>query len=881
MTVSQSLLEKLGITFVKEAKGICEYRLESNGLKIILAENHASPVVTVMPLYHVGSRNEAVGYTGATHILEHMMFKGVRNGRTGEVYNFPDFLKPIGGMWNATTWFDRTNYYEVVPRQFLEQCIAAESDRMRNLLIKDEERASEMTVVRNEMERGADDPTRVMLLQTYAVAFREHPYHHPTIGWKSDVEGISIERLKQFYDDFYWPDNTSVLVMGDFESSNALELIAKYYGVHPHSSKPLPQVYTVEPRQEGERRFVINRAGDAPRVAVSFHVPEAVHADTYPLAVMSEVLGGSRKTSRLYKALVDTKLAASAFIWHFQQKDPGMFMVIATVAPGAKPEDVEAAIHAELARMAVEPPTEDELRRVRAANRKGTALGAADPMTMANQIAEAESVADWTHYVNYDDHYEAVTAADVQRVAQTYFESDNRTVGYFIPKKKAAPAVSKNGNAAAATTGGDKGAVANFAGKTQKVVLDNGLTVLIMPAPGTGVVGIAGKLLAGGGHAPKDKPIVAALAANQLTSGSTTRSADDVSEMLEEMGASLRFQANNFSTKVNTQVVPSDMDAMLELIADLVRHPAYPEKELATARMQYQSFFERQMSDTHGRARNALVQTLYPRDSVYFDNSFEDCVAETQAVTTDDLHAFAAGHYTPHGTIISIVGDVDADKVLAGVRAAFGDWTGPQATPVPLGEITLPAQPKRIDVEIADKSNATIIIGHPALLQRTAADFFAARLANAALGGDTIAARLGKRIRKEAGLTYGIYSSFEDVSMGGAPFMIELSVKPENVDQALALVDEVVGGYLKDGISPEELSRESTSAGGTFLVQLRRCDSIAATMTEYESLGLGVGAMDTYAAQIQSVTKAEVDAALRKYIHPESFVTAIAGTLGK
>ncbi len=163
MKESKSLHKKLGITFVREFRGVSEYRMNSNGLKIVLAENHASPVVTVMPLYRVGSRNESVGYTAATHILEHMMFKGVKNGRTGEIYSFDDVVRPVGGTFNATTWLDRTNYFEVVPKQHLEACIALEADRMRNLVISADELKSEMTVVRNELERVQKQPDRILM----------------------------------------------------------------------------------------------------------------------------------------------------------------------------------------------------------------------------------------------------------------------------------------------------------------------------------------------------------------------------------------------------------------------------------------------------------------------------------------------------------------------------------------------------------------------------------------------------------------------------------------------------------------------------------------------------------------------------------------------
>lgn len=880
MTVSKTQLEKLGISFVKEARGISEYRLDKNGLKIVLAENHVSPVVTVMPLYRVGSRNEAVGHTGATHILEHMMFKGVKNGRTGEVYSFDDIVKPIGGVFNATTWFDRTNYFEVVPKDALESCIAVEADRMRNLVLNDAERASEMTVVRNELERGENEPTRVLLQQMYAMAFREHPYHHPTIGWVSDVENITIERLKEFYDVYYWPDNTTVLVMGDFDSAHALELIAKYYGVYPSAPHPIPQVHTVEPRQEGERRFVINRPGDAAHIQIGYHVPQALHADTYALAVAADVLGGSRSTSRFYKACVETGLAADIGVFHAQQRDPGMFIVMATVAPGATVAALEAAIFAELENLAKNPVTEEELRRVKIANSKSTALATSDPMAMANQLAEAESVADWTFFVEYDDKFAAVKSEDISGVVGTYFTSDNRTVGHFIPKEDVA--VSNEPAPAPSAPATDSAGTAQFAPRTQKVTLSNGATLLLMPANGNNVVGVSGKLAVGASHAPEGAALVPALTSSQLTAGTVTRTQQEISAAFEEMGTNVGFRSGAFGTSFTTQVARGDLSSMLSLIGDMLRNPAFPEKQLAVAKMQWLSRLEQMLSDTESQAALGLSQALYPEGHVYHDVSFETLIEQLKKLTTDDLRAFHNGFYSPKGMVLSLVGDFDVAEAVAAVEAAFGTWTGPEVKPVEIGEVEMPSARRRIDIEIPGQANASIVIGHPSTLHRGAEDFFAARLANAALGGgSSMSARLFDQVRRVAGLTYGIYSKFDDVTRGGAPWMVELSVNPVNVEKALVLIDKVIADYIENGIFEKELAIEAASAAGSYVVQLRRFDAIAAALVDYHVLGLGIEAMDDYASQVKSVTKEQVDAAIRKYIRPESFVTVVAGSLKK
>ena len=265
-----------GVEFVAEEEGVREYRLQANGLKLLLVENHVAPVATFLVLYKVGSRNEAVGHTGATHILEHMLFKGTPTFNKGKKTQIAATLQRIGADYNATTWYDRTNYFETVPSDMLELAVHLEADRMRNSFIADEDRQSEMTVVRNELERGQNEPMLVLDESVYATAFREHPYHHPTIGWRADVENVPTARLKEFYDTFYHPNNATAVVVGDFDTPSALALIAKHFGAIPPSVSAIPEVYTDEPEQQGERRVTVRRAGELPLVQVAFRTPAAL-----------------------------------------------------------------------------------------------------------------------------------------------------------------------------------------------------------------------------------------------------------------------------------------------------------------------------------------------------------------------------------------------------------------------------------------------------------------------------------------------------------------------------------------------------------------------------------------------------------------------------
>ncbi|HVF86174.1 MAG TPA: pitrilysin family protein [Pyrinomonadaceae bacterium] len=442
-----------GIEFVTEEDGIREYRL-ANGMKLLLVENRVAPVATACVLYRVGSRNEAVGHTGATHLLEHMLFKGTPTFNKEQNTQIAATLQKIGADYNATTWYDRTNYYETVPSDQLELAVKLEADRMRNSFIADADRRSEMTVVRNELERGQNEPSMVLDEAVYATAFREHPYHHPTIGWRADVENVPTGRLKTFYDIFYRPNNATVILVGDFERAEAIELVRKYFGAHPAPSAPIPEVYTDEPQQQGERRLVVRRAGELALIQIAFHTPAALgqmnvlpnaglaararnppaENDIFPLVVLSAALS-SGVTCRLYQALVETELAVDVHTNVDQFRDPGLFNVYATVSPGVEPREVEEVIFGELSRIAGEGLNDAEVEKAKqqiiaqvAYNRDGT-------FNVAAQMSEAEAVADWRFYKDYARNVGHVTRNDVQRVAGIYFTEDNRTVGYFIPKE--------------------------------------------------------------------------------------------------------------------------------------------------------------------------------------------------------------------------------------------------------------------------------------------------------------------------------------------------------------------------------------------------------------------------------------------------------------
>lgn len=421
-----------GFSYIKSLGGIDEYRLDSNGLDVLIDPDHSAPVVTFMVTYRVGSRNEVTGTTGATHLLEHLMFKGSTNYNDAKGNSVKQYLESVGGDYNANTWLDRTAYFAETGTEFLEGYVAIEADRMRNLLLREEDRRPEMTVVRNEFEIGENDPVQALDKEIFATAYEAHPYHHSTIGWRSDIEKVPIEKLRAFYDTFYWPDNATVSVIGDVKPEAALALVKKYYGVYTKAPNAIPQVYTEEPAQTGSRRVIVKRAGELGVVGISYKSPAATSEDMPALNVLGNILS-SGKTSRFYRALTDknltTSVSADAGFFH----DPSLFQIYAYLAPGSGHEQVEKILRDEVARVVKDGVTDAEVGT--AVNKISANIAYARDGTAAVAAVLVEWIAagDWTLYATYPDKIRKVTAADVKRVAAKYLLEDQSTTGWFVP----------------------------------------------------------------------------------------------------------------------------------------------------------------------------------------------------------------------------------------------------------------------------------------------------------------------------------------------------------------------------------------------------------------------------------------------------------------
>src|SRR4030095_11959835 len=414
---------------ITTVEGITEYRL-SNGLQVLLFPDASKPTITVNMTYVVGSRHEGAGETGMAHLLEHMLFKGTqrRNEIMGE-------LQAHGADFNGSTSYDRTNYFETMQAsdENLRWALDMEADRMINSRVSREDLDKEMTVVRNEFERGENSPSAVLFQRVMSTAYLWHSYGHSAIGARSDIENVPIPRLQAFYRNYYQPDNATLVVAGKFDPEKTLAWIQEFFGKIPKPTRQLLTTYTVEPAQDGERIVYLRRVGDTKSVMMAYHIPAVTHPDSAAFDVLTFVLG-DEPTGRLYTALIEKKKATSADAGELELHDPGVFIVDAELLKDGSVEDVEATMKKVIDDVIANPPTAEDVDRAKTRILKSLELALTNSARVGLTLSESISAGDWRLLFLGRDQLEKIEPAKVLRVAKTYLKPTNRTIGRFVPE---------------------------------------------------------------------------------------------------------------------------------------------------------------------------------------------------------------------------------------------------------------------------------------------------------------------------------------------------------------------------------------------------------------------------------------------------------------
>ncbi len=890
-----------------------------NGLKVVFVPASAAPVATLLVVYRIGARNEAVGYTGSSHLLEHMLFKGTpaNNRRVGRA--FADVMNEIGAAKNATTWIDRTNYFETVPSGYLELAIELEADRMRSAFIADEDRRSEMTVVRNELERNDNNSARVLASALVATAFREHPYHHPTIGWRTDVEGVPTERLRDLYDTYYHPNNATVFVVGDFDLERTRDAIELRFGALPAASRPVPDVHTEEPPQAGERSVVVKRPGDMTIVAFAYHTPAAFgqttvlssaelarrasappeRNDSYALEVLSRILGRGR-TSRLSRALVDTGLALEASAWNWGSRDPGLLQIVANVRPGVVASEVRGEIERVVTKLANVGPEPAELERAQAQIRVQRAFARDGTLGLAQRLGEFEAVGDWRLDDDYVERVRAVTVDDVRDAARAYLHDDNRTIGTLLPGtaktfdvvpfepiETRAPAEDPTIEAAPLPAPRDVRR-SGFASRIAMGRSANGLAWRYVENRENPTVHLRGILQAGPAFSPAS-PLLPTIVAEMLSRGTLQHERRAIEERLERAGARRSYFVDDdagsgydaLAFRFAAACTAADLPLVLETLAEELREPLFDEAEFALVTSELAGSLRLARSSTNWRAVQRFLELAYVANDPNGGHEVDSLLASVEAMRVDDVREYWRRRVSFAPPLVSAAGAPDTASFGRLVEMTLGEvpFTGTEPNGRP--DVSVNARPSstiRSDVEIERKTNVDIVIGRATSLVRADDDYLAALVANGILGQSTLSSRLGLRLRDREGLTYGVTSAFLAAGKLPGPWRIGVSVNPANVDRAIESARDVLDTYAAHGPTDRELTQQRNSMAGSQAVALATNAGISGQLERMAYHDLPDDYVDGYRERLEAISRADVESAIARHLASPELIVAAAGT---
>ena len=879
-----------GMVRVTEVEGITEYRLP-NGLQLLLAPDDGKPTTTVNMTYRVGSRHENYGETGMAHLLEHLLFKGTPTTRNA----LAEFSRR-GLLANGTTWLDRTNYFAsfTANDENLRWFLSWHADAMVNSFISREDLTSEMTVVRNEMESGENNPGRVLLQKLMATMYEWHNYGKSTIGARTDVENVDIARLQAFYRLYYQPDNATLVVSGKFDVQRVLGWVAESFGTLQRPARKLPDTYTLDPAQDGERTVTLRRVGGNPLVFVGFHVPPAPHPDFAAVTVLAQVLGDA-PGGRLHKRLVEKGLVASAFAEVWGTAEPGPMLTGVSLAPGQDVDKARAELLAALDEVAREPITERELERARTQWINSWEKGFADAELLAVALSESVSHGDWRLYFRDRDQMRKVTLADVRRVASAWLTRDNRTVATYLPTPQPAraPAPQKvdvaavmkdfKGQAAAAAAEAFDPTPSNLEARTRRAELASGMKVALLPKTVRGrMVQLRLRLHYGDVQSLRGLQSVASIAASMLDKGAGDMTRQQLSDEFDRRRVEISVRAGDQSLQVNLSTVREHAPEVVALLGRMLRTPALPADALEEVRRQVLANIERQRQDPGALIANLLARhgNSYPRGDLRHARTFEELAEDTRAVTAEQLRDFHRRFYSARRAELVAVGDFDEAALRAALDRAFGDWRAPAA-----GEraYTRAPQPRvdtaagRFVVKTPDKANANLMSTLALALTDEDPDHVALLMANHLLGGDE-ASRLWMRVRETDGLSYDVRSQIEwNPHEPNSRWVTSAIFAPANREKVEKAMQEEIDRARRDGFSAEELDRGKRSLLNVRKWLRSQDEFLARDLVRDTELGRRFERLQRIDEAVDKLTVDQVNLALRRHLDPARWALAVGG----
>lgn len=887
--------------------GITEYHLD-NGLRVLLFPDQTKNTVTVNITYLVGSRHEGYGETGMAHLLEHMVFKGTPT--------FPQIWKSLqdhGAQFNGTTWYDRTNYFETLAAtdENLDFALKLESDRMVNSFIAKKDLDSEFSVVRNEFEMGENNPVGILSERILSTAYLWHNYGKSTIGSREDIERVPIERLQAFYKKYYQPDNAVLVVAGKFDEASTLAKVNDYFGRIPRPARTLEKTYTVEPVQDGEREVVLRRVGDVQAIGAAYHICAGAHEDMAPLQVLAHILSADQ-TGRLYKALVETKLATSVSADAAQLHDPGHMEIMAEARLDQSIDAIRPVLLGLLDNLHQEKFTQEEVDRAVKSYLRTFDLGLNDSTRVGIRLTESAAQGDWRLMFLHRDRMAKVTPADVQRVAATYFAPSNRTVGVFIPTKEPARSKIPPTPDVAALLDNYKGefnidagesfeaTYANIERKTQRSALPFGMKLALLPKKTRGNNVNANIVFRYGSETDlTGRTDAASMLASMLMRGSKSMTRRQIQDMLAELKAQVRIGSGGGAAmgggrfgrgmgggpgalSVNIETTRENLLKVLELVGEVLRNPAFPQDEFDLLQKETLAGVEQSLSEPTALAMIELQRRMNPvpaSDIRYVPTPVEN-LERIRAVKLEDVKSVYADLLGSSASEAAFVGDFNPDEVKATLDKLFSDWKSPK----PYQRVETPYKPVTPDTHVIntpDKANAMFVIGTTLEIRDDDPDYPAAFMANYILGSNSNS-RLLNRIRQKEGLSYGCGSTLAASSQDKRGTFLGYGIcAPQNAEKALACAREEIERFIREGVTQQELDEARAGYIQQLNVGLSNDGPVCGMLAQSVHLGRTMKFAEEQLAKIKALTPKDVQGAFVKYVSPEKLVIIRAGDFEK
>jgi zinc protease len=870
----------------------------SNGLEVILSEDHRLPLVSTDLWYHVGPANELPGRTGFAHLFEHMMFEGSKHVPGNAHIRF---LEAAGASdLNGTTDFDRTDYFETLPSNQLELALWLESDRMGYLPDKLDQASltNQQDVVRNERRQSIENsPYGIVEESVFHLLFpKGHPYYADVMGSHADIQSAKIEDVRNFFKLYYAPNNASLAIVGDFDPAQVKQLVDKYFGPLKRGA-PVPKITAVTPPITAERRAVIHDEVELPRVYIAWITSSIFKPGDADADLTSDILGGG-KSSRLYKKLVYEKQIALDVSASQQSLMLGsVFEIVVTARPGHTADEMEKAVDDELAEFRKGGPTPVELERAR----NGVETGMIEGLERLGGFGGvADRLNEYNHYLGnpgyfpQDVHrYDAATTASIRTFAENQLKPTARVVVYGVPgKPDLGPDVPTPANQQKGQSTGGESVNPDAAWREnppkpgperplklpepEVFKLFNGLTVYYHFRPGLPVVSADLVFSTGSGANPADKPGLASFTANMLQQGTEKRNATQIADEAALLGTNLSSGASMDASTVGASSLAKNFSGALDLISDVVLHPTFPPDEVERRRASRVAAFTDERSDPETIVSRTSVSALFGPHSPYgYDN--EGTEASIKAMTRDDMVSFWKTNYVPNNAALVVTGSIPASDLKSLIEEKLGSWKSGTIQPPPAGS----AEMTKAKVIIVDRPGAqqTMVRLVQRGVRRSTPDYPTIAVMNSELGG-IFSSRINLNLREEHGYTYGATSFFIfRRSMGY--FVAGGGIRTDVTAPAVTEIVKEIQRMTDTPMKPDELSLAKDSQSRSLPGMFETSGGEAGALSEIYMYNLARDYFSNLPGQLNAVTAEQAQAVAKKYLHPEELILVCVGDRAK